>query len=157
MICGRNSEGAATRKETTHRRQTCQILPKCARWHTVRIKDRIPVEENTSTRICIKPCVSCNTRESRKRWCRAGKPGEIPVNQTIAYAVQKAGSARPTYGTGRMAAVLSRPCVPVNRKQVQRTYRKRDGPYLKIPNLISSGQPGRSSGRLRLTGCGRQT
>ncbi|MGH2613112.1 MAG: IS3 family transposase [Rhabdochlamydiaceae bacterium] len=62
---------------------------------------------------------------SRKRWYYTSKPREIPVNHTIAQAVQKEASARPTYGTRRMAAMLSRHLGrPVNRKQVQRIYRR---------------------------------
>ncbi|MGI0086267.1 MAG: IS3 family transposase, partial [Nitrososphaerales archaeon] len=62
---------------------------------------------------------------SRKRWYYSSKPREIPVNYAIAQAVQKEASARPTYGTRRMAATLSRHLgLPVNRKQVQRIYRR---------------------------------
>ncbi|MGI0087190.1 MAG: IS3 family transposase [Nitrosotalea sp.] len=62
---------------------------------------------------------------SRKRWYYTNKPREIPVNYIIAQAMQEEGSARPTYGTRRMAAILSRHLgLSVNRKQIQRIYRK---------------------------------
>ncbi len=41
---------------------------------------------------------------SKARWCYVKKPREAPLNHTITYAVQREGSARPTYGTRRMAA-----------------------------------------------------
>lgn len=62
---------------------------------------------------------------SRKKWYYTSRPREIPINQALAQAVQRQGSTRPTYGTRRMAAALSRMLhTPVNRKQVQRIYRK---------------------------------
>ncbi len=62
---------------------------------------------------------------SRKGWYYANKPRDIPVSLVITQALQEEGSARPTYGTRRMAATLSRRLGrPVNRKQVQRIYRK---------------------------------
>lgn len=62
---------------------------------------------------------------SKARWYYTKKPREIPLNHTVAQAVQRQASARPTYGTRRMAAALSRELGrPVNRKQIQRIYRK---------------------------------
>ncbi len=62
---------------------------------------------------------------SKARWYYTKKPREIPLNGIIAHAVQIEGSARPTYGTRRMAAALSRRLGrQVNRKQIQRIYRK---------------------------------
>lgn len=62
---------------------------------------------------------------SRKRWYYTKKPREIPVDPVVSKTVQDIGTARPTYGTRRMAAILSRKLGwSVNRKQVQRIYKK---------------------------------
>lgn len=62
---------------------------------------------------------------SRKKWYHKPRPRQVPLRAGIAEEVRKEGYARPTYGTRRMAAALSRKTgMPVNRKQVQRIYRK---------------------------------
>ncbi len=49
----------------------------------------------------------------------------IPLNKTVSETVQKIGSARPTYGTRRMAAAVSRELkTAVNRKQVRRIFHR---------------------------------
>ncbi|MGI0065209.1 MAG: transposase, partial [Nitrosotalea sp.] len=62
---------------------------------------------------------------SRKKWYYAKKPRNIPVDQVVSKTVQDIGIARPTYGTRRMAAAISRELqTPVNRKQVRRIFHK---------------------------------
>ena len=41
---------------------------------------------------------------SRNMWYYSKKPKNIPVDPVVSKAVQKIGTARPTYGTRRMAA-----------------------------------------------------
>lgn len=62
---------------------------------------------------------------SKAKWYYAKKPRSVSLNQVIVGTVQNMGASRPTYGTRRMAATLSRKLNrPVNRKQIQRIYRK---------------------------------
>jgi putative transposase len=61
---------------------------------------------------------------SRNMWYHTKKPRNIPVDLQTSNTVQKIGASRPTYGTRRMAATLSKLGKPVNRKQIQRIYRK---------------------------------
>lgn len=63
---------------------------------------------------------------SRKLYYRREhKQRDLPMNQAIVEKIQAIAVQRPTYGTRRMAAMLERTLNrPVNRKQVQRIYRK---------------------------------
>ena len=62
---------------------------------------------------------------SGNKWYHKPRPRNIQINQTIAKITEKIGLKRPTYGTRRMAASVSRELdMPVNRKQIQRIYRK---------------------------------
>lgn len=61
---------------------------------------------------------------SKAKWYYTKKSRSISLNQTIVGMVQKTGASRPTYGTRRMAATISKLVKPVNRKQIQRIYRK---------------------------------
>jgi transposase InsO family protein len=62
---------------------------------------------------------------SKAKWYYSKKPRDIPVDPLISKIVQEIGTARPTYGTRRMAAAASRELqTAINRKQVQRIYRK---------------------------------
>lgn len=61
---------------------------------------------------------------SKAKWYYTKKSRSISLNQTIVVIVQKTGASRPTYGTRRMAATISKLVKPVNRKQIQRIYRK---------------------------------
>ena len=47
---------------------------------------------------------------SKCMWYHKPKPREIELNQDIVDAVQKISVKRPTYGTRRMAAQVSREC-----------------------------------------------
>ena len=62
---------------------------------------------------------------SKCAWYYEPRPREIELNQEIVDAVKRISLKRPTYGTRRMAAKVEREVgVPVNRKQIQRIYRK---------------------------------
>jgi transposase InsO family protein len=62
---------------------------------------------------------------SKAKWYYSKKPRNIPVDPLVSKTVQEIGTARPTYGTRRMAAAASRELqTAINRKQVQRIYRK---------------------------------
>ena len=55
----------------------------------------------------------------------SGRKGAIPLDGAVAGQVRKIGTERPSYGTRRLAAAVSRAIGrPVNRKQVQRICRK---------------------------------
>jgi len=62
---------------------------------------------------------------SKAKWYYTKKPRNISLNSGIVQSVQKMSASRPTYGTRRMAATLSRKLGrPVNRKQIQRIFHK---------------------------------
>jgi transposase InsO family protein len=62
---------------------------------------------------------------SRNMWYHIKKPRNIAVDPAVFQTVQKIGSVRPTYGTRRMAAAVSRELgSAVNRKQVRRIFHK---------------------------------
>jgi putative transposase len=62
---------------------------------------------------------------SRNMWYHIKKPRNIPTDPAVSKTVQDIGTARPTYGTRRMAAAASRELkIPVNRKQIQRIFHK---------------------------------
>ncbi len=66
-----------------------------------------------------------HTGMSKTSWYYRAKPRDISIDPAMVQSVQKTGESRPTYGTRRMAATLSRNLGrPVNRKQIQRIYRK---------------------------------
>ena len=62
---------------------------------------------------------------SRRMWYHKPKAREIGLNQATAKAVQRIGAERPTYGTRRMAAQVTRETnIATNRKQIQRVFKK---------------------------------
>ena len=62
---------------------------------------------------------------SKRVWYYASRPGDVPIDAEATRMVRQVASRRPTYGTRRMAAQVSRKTgVPTNRKKVQRIYRK---------------------------------
>ena len=62
---------------------------------------------------------------SKSSWYYAKSPRNIPLNKTVTDTVQKIGSVRPTYGTRRMAAAVSRELkTAVNRKQIRRIFHR---------------------------------
>ena len=62
---------------------------------------------------------------SRRQWYYKPRPREIGLNPGVLDAVLHTGRKRPTYGTRRMAAQIARDTgAAVNRKQIQRIYRK---------------------------------
>jgi putative transposase len=62
---------------------------------------------------------------SKAKWYYTKKPRSISLDSGMVSSVQGMAASRPTYGTRRMAATLSRTLNrPVNRKQIQRIYRK---------------------------------
>lgn len=62
---------------------------------------------------------------SHNMWYYSKKSRNIPVDPLISKTVQEIGTARPTYGTRRMAAAISRELqTAINRKQVQRIFHK---------------------------------
>jgi len=61
---------------------------------------------------------------SKTKWYYTKKPRSVSLNSGMVSSVQKMGASRPTYGTRRMAAALSKLGKAVNRKQIQRIYRK---------------------------------
>jgi len=65
------------------------------------------------------------TGVSKTRWYYSKNPRNIPVDPIVTDVVQKIGKQRPTYGTRRMAAQVSRELnIPVNRKKIQRIFHK---------------------------------
>ena len=65
------------------------------------------------------------TGVSKTRWYYSKNPRNISVDPIVTDVVQKIGKQRPTYGTRRMAAQVSRELnIPVNRKKIQRIFNK---------------------------------
>ena len=61
---------------------------------------------------------------SKKAWYYTPKPRDVPPDPEVLETVQKISHERPTYGTRRMAAQVSRELNrPVNRKAVSRIFR----------------------------------
>ncbi len=64
-------------------------------------------------------------RVSKTRWYYSKSPRSIRTDPVVTDIVQKIGKQRPTYGTRRMAAQVSRELnKSVNRKQIQRIFHK---------------------------------
>ena len=62
---------------------------------------------------------------SKCAWHYTKKPRTIPLDASLTHKVREIASRRPTYGTRRMAAQISRETgVSTNRKKIQRIYRK---------------------------------
>lgn len=62
---------------------------------------------------------------SKTKWYYSKSPRIIQTDPVIADVVQKIGKQRPTYGTRRMAAQVTREMnKPVNRKQIRRIFHK---------------------------------
>ena len=62
---------------------------------------------------------------SKTRWYYSKSPRTIPTDPVVTDIIQKIGVQRPTYGTRRMAAQVSRELnIPVNRKKIQRIFHK---------------------------------
>ena len=62
---------------------------------------------------------------SKKMWYYTPHPRNVSLNPNVVNAVKRISVQRPTYGTRRMAAQVSREIkTAVNRKQMQRIYRK---------------------------------
>jgi putative transposase len=62
---------------------------------------------------------------SKSKWYYSKVPRIISTDPAVTNVVQKVGNKRPTYGTRRMAAQVSRELdKPVNRKQIQRIFHK---------------------------------
>ena len=62
---------------------------------------------------------------SKRVWYYASRPRDIPIDAEATRMIRQVALRRPTYGTRRMAAQVSRETgVPTNRKKVQRIYRK---------------------------------
>jgi transposase InsO family protein len=67
----------------------------------------------------------CYVGISHNKWYHTKSPRNISINKTVTKTVQKIGSTRPTYGTRRMAASVSRELgLAVNRKQIRRIFHK---------------------------------
>jgi len=65
------------------------------------------------------------TGVSKTKWYYSKTPRDMPVDKTVSNVIQRIGTARPTYGTRRMAAQVSRELdKPVNRKKIQRIFHK---------------------------------
>ncbi len=65
------------------------------------------------------------TGVSKTRWFYSKSPRNIQTDSTVTDVIQKIGKQRPTYGTRRMAAQVSRELnIPVNRKKIQRIFHK---------------------------------
>ena len=65
------------------------------------------------------------TGVSKKMWYYTPHPRDVSLNPNVVKAVKRISVQRPTYGTRRMAAQVSRETeTAVNRKQMQRIYRK---------------------------------
>lgn len=62
---------------------------------------------------------------SKSKWYYSKSPRTIPTDPVVTDIIQKIGVQRPTYGTRRMAAQISRELnIPVNRKKIQRIFHK---------------------------------
>lgn len=62
---------------------------------------------------------------SKRAWYHVHHPRDVPVDADIVRVVKDIASRRPTYGTRRMAVQIKREMgIAVNRKQIQRIYRK---------------------------------
>jgi len=62
---------------------------------------------------------------SNTKWYHTTTPRNIPLNKAITEIVQRIGNKRPTYGTRRMAAAVSRELkTAVNRKQIRRIFHR---------------------------------
>ncbi len=62
---------------------------------------------------------------SRTAWYYSKKPRVVAIDDAMKSEIMEIARARPTYGTRRMAAQISRQSgIPVNRKKVSRIYRK---------------------------------
>ena len=62
---------------------------------------------------------------SRNKLYHKSRPRVIQIDPTVTKTVRKTGLKRPTYCTRCMVASVSREiAVPINRKQIQRIYRK---------------------------------
>ena len=65
------------------------------------------------------------TGVSKTKWYYSKSPRNIQTDHIVSNVVQKIGAKRPTYGTRRMAAQVSRELgKPVNRKKIQRIFHK---------------------------------
>jgi len=64
-----------------------------------------------------------HTGISHNKWYYLKTPRKMPVDKTVSDVIQRIGTKRPTYGTSRMTAAISRELhIPVNRKKIQRIY-----------------------------------
>ena len=62
---------------------------------------------------------------SKKMWYYTPKPRDIAPDPVVSDMVQKIAPMRPTYGTRRMAAQVSREIgTPVNRKAISRIFKR---------------------------------
>ena len=62
---------------------------------------------------------------SNTKWYHTKTPRNIPLNKKVTETVQKIGTKRPTYGTRRMAAAVTRELkTAVNRKQIRRIFHR---------------------------------
>ena len=62
---------------------------------------------------------------SKKMWYHTPKPRDVAIDPAISDMVQKIAPMRPTYGTRRMAAQVSREIgTSVNRKAISRIFKK---------------------------------
>ena len=62
---------------------------------------------------------------SNTKWYHTKKQRNIPLNKTVTQTVQRIGNQRPTYGTRRMAAAVTRELkTAVNRKQIRRIFHR---------------------------------
>ena len=62
---------------------------------------------------------------TKKMWYYTSKPRNVKLDQATLQTVQQISYERPTYGTRRMAAQVTRQTgIPTNRKNTQRIYRK---------------------------------
>jgi len=62
---------------------------------------------------------------SKTMWYYSKSPRNISIDPTVTDVVQRIGTARPTYGTRRMAASASRELhIPINRKKIQRIFHR---------------------------------
>lgn len=94
---------------------------------------------------------------SKTKWYYCKSPRHIPTDPVVTNVVQRIGNARPTYGTRRMAAQVSREIdKPVNRKQIQRIFHKLGWiePAKTKNDIIKSNRT--LFRHLHQTNCGRQ-
>ena len=76
---------------------------------------------------------------SRRRWYYKPKPREIGLNPVVVDTVYRISHRQPTYGTRRMAVQVARDTgIAVNRKQMQRIFRKIGYADTKDKKLVSS-------------------